>query len=111
VLRKDIFQEAFVMAERIYEQKAHQYTEYCRGFLREEVDQFSRKHEQENVAYVNMRSKGRARLKCVPLPSKIKKRHSLRRDNWHNKKYNICTKKHSNSGDRRKHLSPKLIKQ
>jgi len=52
---RQIFQEAFVMAQRIYEQKAHQYTEYCRGFLREEVDQFSRKHEQENVAFQRLR--------------------------------------------------------
>ena len=52
---RQIYQEAFLMAERFYEQKAQQYADHCRGFLREEIEQLSRRHEQESATFQRLR--------------------------------------------------------
>jgi hypothetical protein len=48
---RQIYCEAFMMAERFYEQKAHQFAEDCQRFLQEEVQQLSRKHVQEDATF------------------------------------------------------------
>jgi hypothetical protein len=52
---RKIYQEAFVVAERFYENKAYQCAEQCNAFLREEMEQFSKKHEQEREVFQRLR--------------------------------------------------------
>ena len=44
-----------MMAEIFCEQRAYQYAENCRGFLREELEQLSRKQMQEDATFQRLR--------------------------------------------------------
>ena len=52
---RQIYLEAFMMAERFYEQKAHRFAEECEGFLRGEVQEFSRRQAQEEATFRRLR--------------------------------------------------------
>jgi len=52
---RQIYQEAFMVAERFYEQRAHQFAENCKRFLQEELEQLSRKQVQEDATYRRLR--------------------------------------------------------
>ena len=42
-------------------------TEHCRGFLREEIEQFSRRHEQENAVFQRLREQEVQRAREVEM--------------------------------------------
>ena len=50
-----IYEEAFMYAERYYENKAFQYANRCRTFMQEEMDQFSRRCESEKEVFQRLR--------------------------------------------------------
>jgi hypothetical protein len=52
---RQIYLEAFMIAERFYEQKAHRFAEECEGFLRGEVQEFSRRQAQEEATFRRLR--------------------------------------------------------
>ena len=52
---RQIYLEAFTMAERFYEQKARQSAEECEGFLRGEGQEFSKRQAQEEATFRRLR--------------------------------------------------------
>jgi len=74
---RKIFQEAFVVAEGIYEHRAQQCAEQCGVFLREEVEQFSRKHEQEKAVFRRLREHEVQRAREVEMQANAARNHEV----------------------------------